>query len=251
MDEDDITPGEGAPTEEDPTPEAENKIDTVTAGALADAIVGQVFARLPEQQAAPATKQERVSAFQQKAAALLKDERIDKDVVGVMMELIQGVAEDLTTSQQETAVKQALAIQNQTVHKHLFELIERYSKKDPFVKKAQIAVANEIIEEFNKNPTRAQQYMQGNVDYGAFDKIAVKVVNGWLREPASPGGPSIKPNPAGQKKDAGGPADKNELNEKQLEVYNGQVAFYKKMTDLKPEEVHKKALAAAGRFKSK
>lgn len=235
----------------------------VDATALANSIVQGVFARLDTQPAAaPATRQERVSAFQSKAAELLKDGKIDQEVMPVMLSLIEAMGSDLTAKQQEEYQKAASAASTQAIHGELGRMVERYGAtcaNPELIREMSSVIVQKAIAEYNSNATLVRAYQQtGAVDYGVMDKFIVAHISKWGGtkeaggEPAKKaGGPAMKNSAPSGAADVSMDLSKDSLDERQKEIFNSQVNFAIKERRLSREDAEKHALGLINKAESK
>lgn len=211
------------------------------------------MAQLNSQQQQPVTRAEAQSAFKAKADELLKSEKIDKDVMPVMLDLIEAMEKDLTAKQRTEALASAQEAQTKAIHSELGRMVERYAKasSDPeLIRALQPKIVQEAISNYNANPKLVNQYQSsGEVNWSEFDKFVVAEVTKWDKNAEK----------AGDKKPAaGGPAMTNsapagvtqpsqslsvdDLNERQREMFHSQVSFGKQ-NGLTREKAQERALS--------
>lgn len=219
----------------------------VDATTLAESIVSGVFQRLDQTGGnnRPQATQERVSAFQEKAKALLASEKIDKDVVPTMLELIEAVKADLTAEQKKAMMEAAGQQAVKNVHDELGRAVDRYALDDKRVSKAKTVIVGEVIDEYNKLPVANRFKQDGYVDWQAMDTLVVKHVKEWSsdKDPKPAGGPAMKNSaPPSAGADATRQLDADSLNEKQREHYNSVVHFHIKQNGMPRADAEKEAL---------
>lgn len=240
---------------------------SVNASDLSEALVTRIFQRLDASgiTGGGGTQQkQRESAFQSKVSELLKSDQIDKDSFGLLVQLMEGLKADMSAEQQQNAQQIAIEVQTKVTHQRVFDLIDRFGGKgNAIAQKAKSAIANEIINEFNTDMGRVNRYMNQDVDWAAFERIAAKTMNNWFPQGKAQGSPTVTAGgdrttgitgKSNATTSAAGASTKgvDDLNEKQREVYNAQQNFFKKhAAGVKEEDRHSKSMAAALRFKGK
>ncbi len=226
--------------------------NVVDAEALARNIVQGVFANLPVQ-SAPVQQAAAVSAFRAKADELLKNERIDKDVMPVMLDLIEAMKGDLSREQKAEAMQAAQAASTQAIHSELGRMVERYAKTSgnpELVRKLSPSIVKDAIDDYNGNPSLVRKYQSdGSIDWNKMDESVVAYISKWApgtagdtseKKPA--GGPAMKNEAPAGAPDGGRQLDRDSLNEVQAEIYNSQVSFGIKQAGMTREAAEKRAL---------
>jgi hypothetical protein len=238
-------------------------MQVVDANALANSIVQGVFARIDVngQGQQPANRQERVSAFKATADKLLASEKIDKDVMPVMLELLEAMGTDLTEKQSADFVKSAQQQQTKAIHDELGRLVARYGATCPnpeLITALKDKIVQDAINDYNSDGNLVAQYQRsGQVDWNRMDKTVVEYVTKWAgkagaAEVKPAGGPAMKNSAPSGAIETSHELDKESLSEgRQREMFNSQVGFGIKEMRLDRNAAEKRALELVNKAEAK
>lgn len=220
----------------------------VNADELAKSIVNAVAA-VNAQQAPSAVQAARVSAFDAKAKELLSSDRIDKDVMPIMLELINAMKSDMSAEQQEAAMKAAQEAQTKNIHAELGRMVDRFAAttSDPeLVRDMKPAIVQRAIDEYNANAVLVGRYQRtGELDWTVFeDSIAKRVgkLGGEQKAAKAAGGPAMKNEAPSGSLEVKKEFNKDMLDERQAEIFNSQTSFGMKQMGLDRAAAEKRAL---------
>lgn len=242
MDEDDITTGEETTAG---TTATATKIDSVSAETLARNIVEGVFARLPAGEQQPQVPARVESKFDKTVQELVSNDKVDQTTLGLILQLVGSLKDDLTEKQKNEAIKTAKQLQDQTTIAAIGQMVDRFGKNNPLIAEFRDAIIQKVVSDFNGDPVLANRYMRGDVDMKAIEKLVVervkKVSPDAAKERGATGGPGIKTSvPSGQKPPS--TLTEDSMTPQQREFFAAQMNFYRRFEGLKPEEVRAKAL---------
>lgn len=231
-------------------------VPLVNADELARSIVSAV-AQINTSQP-PTVHQARVSQFEAKAKELLGSERIDKDVMPIMLDLISAMKTDLNEEQKEAAMKAAQEASTKNLHAELGRMVDRFAAttEDPeLVRDMKVAIIKNAIDEYNADPILVRRYMtDGHLEWKRLEDSVVKRVSklGGKKEESKPaGGPAMKNEAPSGAVETGKQVNKEMLDERQTEFFNSQVSFGMKNMGMDREKAEKRALERISQAETK
>lgn len=232
----------------------------VDAQELARSIVGAV-AELNRTAPQPMTVAEQRSALDETSERLLKDERIDKDVMPVVMDLVKAMQRDVEAKAERARADQDRKATQAGVHSELGRLVERYattSGNPELIRELKPSIMQKAIDEYNANAVLVRRFEQtGAVDWTEMDKLVVKHVSKWsaTKDSAEPekkaGGPAMKNDAPSGGVQLSGQIDIDALSEKQREIANSQISFAVKSMGMSRADAEKRALDLINKAESK
>lgn len=250
-----IAAGESSP----PTAAPSHVVD---AHALAESIVGQVFARMPVQDApTAASREDHVSALKAKADELLASQKIDKDVAPALMELMEAMGNDLSAKQRKVYEQAANEQSTRAIHSELGRMIDRLAQACPnpeLIRELKPSILAKTIDDYNAVPSLVAAYNRTKeVNWTEMEKFLGGHVKKWAtttggaKEDKPAGGPAMKNSAPSGTAEVSHEVSIDSLDEKQREIFNSQVSFGKKQMNLEPEAAKKRALDLISKAESK
>lgn len=232
----------------------------VNADELAKSIVNAVAAVNLQQQAAPSpVQQASVDIFKAKADEMLKSERIDKDVMPIMLELMEAMKSQLTEEQKREAMKVAQEAQTKNLHAELGRMVDRFAATvddGDLAREMKVAIIKNAIDEYNADPVLVNRYMRdGSLDWKKLeDSIAKRVtkLGGVAKKEDKPaGGPAMKNEAPAGSVETRKEFNKDMLDERQMEIFNSQTSFGMKQMGLDRQKAETRALERISQAETK
>jgi hypothetical protein len=144
--------------------------------------VAQAVRQLQKQDAETARASERKNLFQNKVKSLLSNEKVDKDNLAELTDLIDAKAQDLM---QEWQDKQGSSGQQNIVSRYaeaVDDALSVYIDGDKPLERAAKVLKSEIMEKLSKTPDVVAASNRGEVDKRAIKNAAKEIVDSYSKE---------------------------------------------------------------------